>query len=719
MKKTNLQNIIEKEQSEEIKLTSYQYNQILNIQQQILDMLASNYQTSEILSELCFLAESLLPSAVASIMLKNDTGILEIKAAPSIPDVAKNSLNNLVPGPYAGSCGNAVYRNEPQYVKNTFTDTRWNDIKQLAIDFNICACWSMPIKNKHKEAIGSFALSSFEHRMPNPFHKKLLQTASTIVTIVLKNQESKKHYQLYVDMMKNSSNGMLITNEKNEIIQLNKAIENMYGYEKDELLNKNPNILSSNKYSSNFYKNMWDNLHSKLKWNGEIINKKKDGSLVTQWLSISALLDENKQVYNYLGIFTDLTELKEAQEKMEYLAFHDNLTKLYNKSYLENILNNEEKRNLILLNINNFSYINTAYGFEIADEILINIANTLSNNFEADIICRLNSDEFALLFNKEISLKEKIYEIQKFFMNNLIDINKIKLNITFSYGAVSGKINLLRKASTVLKEAKESGKNRYEIFDENNSVDYKKREEFIKNTNLIKNALDKDQIIPFFQGIHDNRTNEITKYEALVRIELEDRIISPFEFLEAAKLAGLIPEITKRVIIKTLKTMSKNNYFFSLNITEDDLAEKYLYNFLCEKIELYNISPNRVILEILEGVSSSGKTSHLSQLILLKNKGFKIAIDDFGAEYSNFERILDLDIDFLKIDAKYIKNIDTNKRSYEIVKAIAFFAKNVNIPCIAEFVHNNNVQKIINDLGIEYSQGYYFSEPKKELLTSL
>ena len=368
------------------------------------------------------------------------------------------------------------------------------------------------------------------------------------------------------------------------------------------------------------------------------------------------------------------------------------------------------------MTINNFSYINTAYGFDIGDEILINISEILKNHFESDTLCKINSDEFALVFNKKIDISEKIIEIQNFFMKNLINVGKIKLNITFSYGAVCGKDNLLRKASSALKEAKENGKNRFVIFEENGNVDYSKRESFINSTNLIKNALDNNQIVPFFQGIYNNKGSEITKYEALARIVLEDRVISPYEFLEAAKLSGLLPEITKVMIDKTLQVMTSNNYEFSINITEDDLSEDYLIQYLDEKISLYKINPNRIILEILEGVSSRGKKNHIKQLTLLKSKGFKIAIDDFGAEYSNFERILDLDIDYIKIDAKYIKDIDTNKRSFEIVKAISFFAKNVNIPCIAEFVHNKSVQSFIEELEITYSQGYYFSQPNEEIV---
>jgi PAS domain S-box-containing protein/diguanylate cyclase (GGDEF)-like protein len=703
-------------ENDEIILAPAQYNQILNIHQQILEMLSINEKTSNILSKLCSLAESLLPNSVASIMLKDKkTGLMSVKSAPSIPNEGLKALENLKPGPKGGSCGNAVFRNQPQFVQDTFTDERWENLRQLAVDFNIRACWSFPIRDKAKKAIGSFALSSFEHRSPNAFHIKLLETAASIVNIVLTNENTQKRNKLFSDAMQNSIDGIFITDEKNQIIEVNEAVEKIYGYSKEELLGKNPKILSSNIYDDNFYKNMWESINSKSKWSGEIINKRKDNSLINEWMSITALHDEENKAHNYMAIITDLTQLKDAQSKMEYMLYHDSLTNLYNKSYLEIELKRLEDKTLILLNINNFSYINSAYGFDIGDEILLCVSEILKNHFEIDSAYRINSDEFALVFNKNISIVDKISEIQNYFMKHLINVKKIKLNITFSYGAVYGKDMLLRKAATALKEAKENGKNRFEIFEQTNNIDYTKRESFINSTNLIKSALDNNQFVPFFQGIYDNNNNQITKYEALARIVLEDRIISPFEFLEPAKLSGLLPEITKVMIEKTLQIMTTNDYQISINITEDDLAEGYLNDYLKEKVAFYKINPNRIVLEILEGISSTGKKNHINQLNSLKNQGFKIAIDDFGAEYSNFERILDLDIDFIKIDAKYIKNIDTNKRSFEIVKAITFFTKNVNIPCIAEFVHNENVQKIIKDLGISYSQGYYFSIPNKEI----
>ena len=582
---------------DEISISSQEYNDILDIQQIVLGMLAYHGDYQDILDTLCSLAEKLLPNSVASIMLKDEqTGLMSVLSAPSIPQAGHDALSNLKPGPGGGSCGNAVFKAEAQYVLNTFKDERWIDLKKVAVDYNICSCWSMPVKDNKNNTIGTFALSSFEHRSPAPFHKKLLETAAYIVNIVLKNRD--------------------------------------------------------------------------------------------------------------------------IEEQIDQMAYHDSLTKLYNKAYLEKILSQHEQKTLILLNINNFSYINTAYGFEIGDLLLAKIADLLQDNFSSEVTCRINADEFALLFDKKIDIKNMVSDIKQCFFAEDIQIDNIKLNISFSFGAAHGSINKLRNSALALKQAKENGKNNLYIYNQdNNAINNEQREKFIQMNNLIHNALNEDRIEPYFQGIRNNTTKQIIKFEALVRIIENDEVITPYHFLEVAKLSGLLPEITKIMIEKTFKKMSDNDYNVSINITEDDLSQNYLSSYIKEKALKYKIDSNRISLEILEGISSNGKKNHIKQIRELKSQGYSIAIDDFGAEYSNFERIMDLDIDFLKIDAKYIKDIDTNSKSYEITKAIAFFAKNAGIPCIAEFVHNEDVQNIINDLGIEYSQGYYFSEPELEFIS--
>jgi len=536
-----------------------------------------------------------LDESVASIMiLDKRTGLMSVLSAPSIPKEGHDALRNLKPGLHGGSCGNAVFENEAQYVLDTFSDTRWSGIRDIALDFNLCSCWSMPIRDEDSKAIGSFALSSFEHRSPSKFHKKLLQSAASMVNIVLKN--------------------------------------------------------------------------------------------------------------------------KSNNDQIQYMAYHDNLTKLYNKTYLESILEKDYSYTLLLVNINNFSYINTAYGFELGDILLQDIAITLERNFQANTVCRINSDEFALLYDKDINIKNIILDIQNHFYKSILNINNITLNISFNYGAAFSDKNIFKNAALALKQSKENGKNHFYIFDLNSDIiNSKQRQEFIFSNNLLRDALKEDRVIPYFQAIHNNKTNKITKYEALVRIIKDDEIIPPYKFLEPARLSGLLTEITKVMINKSFKIMASLDYDFSINITEDDLNRNYLCSYLVNAIAKYNINPTRVTLEILEGISSNTKKNNTQQLNKIKTFGFKLAIDDFGTEYSNFERILDLDIDFIKIDAKYIKDIDVNKKSYEITKAIAFFAHNANILCIAEFVHSHSVSKIVNELGIDYSQGYLFAEPQREI----
>ncbi|MDD2662053.1 MAG: GAF domain-containing protein, partial [Methylococcales bacterium] len=165
-------------------LSSEEQEKILHLQQAILESVAHCEDHLEIINQVCRLEEQLLPDSVGSVMLMdNGYEFLNVYAAPSIPPEAVAQLNGLRPGPGAGSCGNVIYRREPQFVSNTFTDPRWQDLRQLAYDFNLCSCWSVPIYSVEHKIVGAFALSSFEHRLPSPFHNKVLEIGSSIIGI--------------------------------------------------------------------------------------------------------------------------------------------------------------------------------------------------------------------------------------------------------------------------------------------------------------------------------------------------------------------------------------------------------------------------------------------------------------------------------------------------------------------------------------------------------
>jgi len=298
---------------EEIEISPREYNEILDFQQYILNKIASHDDYLDILDSLCKLAEQLLPNSVASIMmLSKHTGLMSVLSAPSVPQVGHEALENLKPGIHGGSCGNAVFHNEAQFVSNTFDDSRWENIRKIAIDFNLCSCWSMPIRDDQNRAIGSFALSSFEHRSPSLFHKKLLEVGASIVNIVLKNQDREQKLMLFSNAMQNASDGMIITNKENQIIEVNGAFLDTYGYKEESVLGMNPKIFSSNVNNQKIYTEMWKSIKETSKWSGEIINKDFDGNEIIQWVSISSLEDQ----HNYLAIYTDLTEIRAVQSEL-------------------------------------------------------------------------------------------------------------------------------------------------------------------------------------------------------------------------------------------------------------------------------------------------------------------------------------------------------------------------------------------------------------------
>ncbi len=426
----------------------------------------------------------------------------------------------------------------------------------------------------------------------------------------------------------------------------------------------------------------------------------------------------NRALVSYSDNLLDMILKEKAKrEEVDFIINNDVLTGLKNKNAFENALRKDKKKkNLILLAIDNFSYINTEYDCNLGNLILVEVTKMLKYLCEDKSLYRINAVEFAILYKEQFDMVKLIKKIQKYFFKNDIIVDGLIFHISFTYGAFRGKEMLYKKAFIALKEAKQQGKNRYRIYkDDKNVEDNYKTTDFIHWNHIIHNALKNSTLVPFFQGVYDEEKSKISTYEVLVRIEHEDGYYLPHEFLEVAKLSGVLPKITRVMIDKSFAFMSKHSCRFSINITEEDLDEDFLLRFLEKKSRLYGIKQDRLTLEILENISSNSSKNHLSQLIELKQAGYKIAIDDFGTQYSNFERLLDLDIDYLKLDAKYIKNIDTDKKSEDIVKSIAMFAKKNNIPCIAEFVHNKKIAKKVKNLGIEYSQGYYYSKPNIEI----
>jgi len=415
-------------------------------------------------------------------------------------------------------------------------------------------------------------------------------------------------------------------------------------------------------------------------------------------------------------------EIEKKTETIQAQVVTDKLTGLQNRFALNQLLESSNDENLlILLNIDNFDSINTIYGYENGDKVICSVANILSKNLQnTSKLFYLGIDEFAIVADLYDAQEIETYakDLQLSIANSSIDLDGNILKISVTIAMAREKSNLLKNAHMALKEAKKEGRNRIKFYNKNLNIE-KLQRKIQKYSPIIRNAINNDTVVPYFQPIVDNKTKTIYKYECLARIVKEDGLYSPFEFIDVAQLIGLLPDITKIMIDKSFKAFEHNQHSFSINITEIDLNDNYLYEYFSKKLQEYNIDPSRVIIEVLEGISTSGVENSINQLKKLKAMGFNIAIDDFGAQNSNFERVNAMNVDFIKIDGGFVKNMVDDEKSYSIVKTITNFSKNIGAQVIAEFVHNEAVQEMIEKLGIEYSQGYHFAEPKRELVDEI
>ena len=290
---------------------------------------------------------------------------------------------------------------------------------------------------------------------------------------------------------------------------------------------------------------------------------------------------------------------------------------------------------------------------------------------------------------------------------------ELQISLTIGISKAKGVINITQ-AELAMKELRETRRNDFKIFNPSSKFVNEKQQNVVW-MHKIQEAIIDENIIAYFQPIINNRTGKLEKYECLARLRDEEEIISPYRFMRAAKETGNIAFVTKALIAQSFKKFSKTEFEFSINITDSDLSMDYLEGFLLKNVDKYNINPSRVILEILEDITTLDKGTTLKQLNSLRENGFKVAIDDFGSENSNFSRLLDIEPNYIKIDGSFIKNILTDKKSQIIVDAIIMICKKSGIEMIAEFVHSQEVQNRVKELGIDYSQGYYFGEPSPDL----
>ena len=417
-------------------------------------------------------------------------------------------------------------------------------------------------------------------------------------------------------------------------------------------------------------------------------------------------------------ILHDISHEIEHKHELYNLLYTDNLTKFPNRAKLIEELqtNHLVLEAVCLLNINSFKEVNDFFGHKVGDAILIDVAKLIYESTKKEgnhiKLYKFPSDNYCITNTKNcqesfINLIKNIIEAvyKKVFIYELYEIDiRITGGISFS-----NKNNKLITADIALQSAKKDHKDYLVFYDE-----LDKFQEYENNmlwTKKLKSAFINDNIEVYFQPLVNNKTLKVDKYECLVRLIDEDgKVVAPYFFLDISKKSNQYTKLTKIVLEKSFQKFENLPFEFSVNISYEDIENPDFLDFIKDLLNKYNVT-NRVVFEILEDESIKNYNLLISFVDEVKALGCKVAIDDFGSGYSNFEHLLKMNIDYLKIDASLIKNIATNENSYKITKTIIEFAKNLNLKTIAEFVENEEIFNIVRNLGADYSQGYFFSAP--------
>jgi len=501
-----------------------------------------------------------------------------------------------------------------------------------------------------------------------------------------------------------------------KIIYVNDNFCRVSGYKREEVIGKTHNILRHPDNPKEIFEELWKTIVNKKVWKNILKNR---GKLGDYWVDISILpiLDDSDKIVEYIAIRHDVTDMILQQKKLDNVANTDLLTGYGNRYKLIQDISKSIEPALAIINIDSFSQLNNLYGGDMGDLIIKEFSRIIHKHLHHEDYClyHLQGDEY-VIFNKDIS-KDKFTKSIKNLIDELklekiyIENKEFVLSSTISV-SFANKNKILSTANMALKIAKNENKD-FIIYNDYNSLDEEYKNN-IKWTKKIKHAIDNDNFIPLFQPIVDNKDGKWKKYECLVRMKEDDKLVSPFFFLDISKKTKQYADITKSMLNKSFAYFEDKDIEFSVNITIEDILNIDIKNNIYLLLEKYE-DCSRVVFEIVESESIENLKDVLEFIEHVKDFGCKIAIDDFGTGYSNFEYLVKLKVDYLKIDGSLIKNIDTDETSKVVVKNIVRFAHDLNIKTIAEFVENEYILEVVKELGIDYSQGYYFSEPKNEI----
>ncbi len=611
------------------------------------------------------------------------------------------------------------------------------DIMMPEMDgYEVCRCLKKNRKTRDIPVIFITAMSDTAHvakgfdvggvdYVTKPFHS--LEVKARVKThLILKNQLS-----MSARIFESSLDGIIVTDPDTVIQMVNPAVSEITGYSAEEMIGRKTNMMQSRRHENFFYQDMWNTLTETGNWTGEIWNRKKNGEIYPQWLSITAIQDLWGRVTNYVGVFHDMSEMKRQQDELKYLASHDALTDLPNRNFFQyrlmdsmaNADRHGEMLAIMLLDLDNFKSVNDSLGHTTGDKLLQEVASRLLSCLgEGGFVSRLGGDEFAILLedvrNEERAVKVAglIYEsISKPFHLKTHDFFlTVSIGITFCPADGQDPETLLKNSDIAMFRAKQRGGNSYEIFTPAMDREVTRR---LTLESQLRRAIERDELMVYYQPKLDLVSGCIVSMEALVRWQKPNEgIVSPAEFIPLAERTGLILPLGKWVLqtaaLQTKKWWDAGYRLrVAVNLSPRQFQEENLLEMIHSVLAETGLPPAGLELEITESVVMENEEMSLELMAKMSAMGLHLALDDFGTGYSSLRYLKQFPINTLKIDKSFVDNVPGDDENVAITSAIISMARSLKMQVVAEGVETEEQLHFLRQLVCDEMQGYLFSPP--------
>jgi len=537
--------------------------------------------------------------------------------------------------------------------------------------------------------------------------------------------------RLAAGVFANSIEGIVITDADEQIVAVNRAFSNVTGYSEAEVIGRTPRVLHSGRQDPAFYHRLWASLKERGQWQGEIWNRRKNGDIYPEWLSISAVKDSFNHVSHYVAVFSDITAIKDSQEQLDYLAHHDPLTGLANRRMfnqrVEQVIaraaRSTERFALLFVDLDHFKHVNDSLGHDVGDEFLQSVARRLQGQLRStDILARLGGDEFIILVENIESEHDAALVAQKVIdtLAHPVMVDQHELYVTASVGIALFPNDgddvqaLVKHADTAMYQAKAHGRNAFHFYAPEMTLYAQER---LQLEAQMRRSIDNGEMSVFYQPQIDAKTGSIVGVEALVRwMHPERGFITPLKFIPIAEETGFICELGNWVMREACAQLvcwqaaGVNIPRLGINVSVRQFERPDFVRQVDEILREAGVEPARIELEITESVLM--QTDNAYQILEeLRGLGVCLAVDDFGTGYSSLSYLKRLPIQKLKIDRSFIMDLATDANDAAIVRAIIALARTMELDTVAEGVENHAQAEFLVKEGCTTIQGFLYGCP--------